>query len=256
MGRLAPVSTAVSKQTAPVSRPLPEWVQCIQTHYEQSKRQYQQIAPEEDTEMIHSVQARVAHLDQEVENLIDCCNNEKEVIEVEFDDVRRDCEIFAQQVETNGIIGTHVLEEHDQQIRILDFMLKEARTGIDAIQDQSQQIIAGATEEFGKIKNRIEGYEKEQTQLKIKQAALSMSYNMLQKRVTDLENLTKKSLPNFEDLRVITDRVNEISNQTTGLTEAVERAKLSITIPERQGRIQRVQQWQPEPKEEIEVFHQ
>jgi hypothetical protein len=48
--------------------------------------------------MIDSVQEQVTHLDQEVQNLIDCCNSMKEVIEVKFDDVRRDCEIFAQQV--------------------------------------------------------------------------------------------------------------------------------------------------------------
>jgi hypothetical protein len=40
-------------------------------------------------------------------------------------------------------------------------VLKEARMGIDAIQDQSQQIIARATEEFGKLKSRIKGCEKD-----------------------------------------------------------------------------------------------
>jgi hypothetical protein len=43
--------------------------------------------------------------------------------------------------------------------------------GIDAIQDQSQQIIAGAMEEFEKLKSRIDGCEKEQTQARIKQAS-------------------------------------------------------------------------------------
>src|SRR6202158_3176919 len=161
-GRLAPVSTAITKTTAPTSRPLPEWVQRIQAHYQQSRQQYLQIDKGEDTEMIDSVQARVSRLDQEVQNLINCCNSEKEEIEIEFDDVRKDCEIFAQQVETNRILGTQVLEGHDQQIRILDFVIKEARTGIDAIQEQSQQIIAGATEEFGKLKERIGACENEQ----------------------------------------------------------------------------------------------
>jgi hypothetical protein len=49
-------------------------------------------------------------------------------------------------------------------------VLKEARMGIDAIQDQLQQIIAGATEEFGTLKSRIDGGEKEQVQMKIKKA--------------------------------------------------------------------------------------
>ena len=143
--QLALYSTALAKSTTSVSRPLPEWVKRIQDHYQQSKRQYQETADQADTEMIDSVQARVSRLDQEVQHLINCCNSEKEVIEVEFDDVRRDCEIFAQQVETNRMLGTQILEGHDHQIQTLDFVLKKARMGIDAIQDQSQQIIAGAT---------------------------------------------------------------------------------------------------------------
>jgi chromosome segregation ATPase len=128
-------------------------------------------------------------------------------------------------VEINRILGTQMLEGHDHQIRILDFVLKDARIGIDAIQDQSQQIIAGATEEFASLKSRIESCEKEQTQQTVKQASLTISYNTLQRRITDLENHTKKNVPDFEDLQVISDRINKIADQITGLTEAVEKAK-------------------------------
>jgi transcription initiation factor TFIID subunit TAF12 len=182
--------------------------------------------------MIDSVQARVIRLDQEVLNLINCFNSEKEVIEVEFDDVRRDCEIFAQQVETNRILDTQLLEQNDQQIQTLDFILKEARMGINAIQDQLQQIIAGATEEFGNLKSRIEQCENEQIQMKVKQASLTLTYQVMQKRMTDLEAFVKNDVPNFEDLQITTGRVNEIADQTTGLTEAVAGAKVSITTPE------------------------
>jgi patatin-like phospholipase/acyl hydrolase len=133
-------------------------------------------------------------------NLINSCNSEKEVIEVEFNDVRRDCEIFAQQVETNRILRSQVIQGHDQQIQILDLALKEARTGIDAIQEQSQQIIAGATEEFGKIKARIESFEQKKTRKQIKQASLALTYNSLEKRMTDLVTFMKRGLPNFDDL--------------------------------------------------------
>jgi hypothetical protein len=86
--------------------------------------------------MIDCVQVRVTRLDQEVQNLINCCNSEKEVIEVEFNDIRRDYQIFAKQFETNRMLGTQLLEGHDQQIWTLDFVLKAARIAIDAIQDQ------------------------------------------------------------------------------------------------------------------------
>jgi hypothetical protein len=74
-----------------------------------------------------------------------------------------------------------MMEGHDHQIQTLDFIVKEARMGIDAIQDQSQQIIAGATEEFANLKSRIEGCENEQGRKKIKQASLTLTYNILQK---------------------------------------------------------------------------
>jgi hypothetical protein len=174
-------------------------VKRIQDHYPQSKRQYQDIADPGDAEMIDSMQAQATCLDQEVQNKINCCNGEKEVIEVEFDDVRRDCDIFTQQFETNRILETQILEGQDLQIRTLDIVLKEARMGIDVIQDQSQQIIAGATEEFEKLKSRIDGCGKEQVQIKITQASLTLTYNTLQKRVTNVEVFVKQGLPNYDD---------------------------------------------------------
>jgi hypothetical protein len=67
--------------------------------------------------------------------------------------------------------------------------------------------------------------------------------------MTDLETLVKRGLPNFDDLQMVTDRVNEIADQTTCLMEAVERAKFSNTTPERRGRVERVQQWQQRMEE-------
>jgi hypothetical protein len=95
MGQLAPYSTAIGKLTASASWPIPQLVQRIQDHYQKSRKQYQLILEREDMEMIDSVQARVAHLDQEVQDLIKCCNNETEAIEVEFDDVPHDSIIIA-----------------------------------------------------------------------------------------------------------------------------------------------------------------
>jgi hypothetical protein len=50
--------------------------------------------------MTDSIQARVARIDQELQHLVEYCNSGKGAIEEEFDDVRRDCQIFAQQVKT------------------------------------------------------------------------------------------------------------------------------------------------------------
>jgi hypothetical protein len=87
-------------------------------------------------------------------------------------------------------------------------VLKEARTGIDTIQDQSQQIIGGATEEFAKLKSRIKGCEYEQGQMKVKQASLTLTYNILQKRLMDLEEFVKRGLPNYDDLHGPNYRIN------------------------------------------------
>jgi hypothetical protein len=44
--------------------------------------------------------------------------------------------------------------------------------------------------------------------------------------MTDLEAFVKQGLPNYDDLRVITERINEIADQNTGLTEAGAVAKV------------------------------
>jgi hypothetical protein len=59
--------------------------------------------------------------------------------------------------------------------------------------------------------------------------------------MTDLETFVKRGLPNFDDLRMVTDRVNDIADQTSGLTEAVVGAKFSATTPECRGRVEGVQ---------------
>jgi hypothetical protein len=64
---------------------------------------------------------------------------------------------------------------------------------------------------------------------------LAISYNTLQKRLTDLENHAKNNIPVYEDLQIIMDRVNESADKTTGSTEAVAGAKLSATTPEHRG---------------------
>jgi hypothetical protein len=85
--------------------------------------------------------------------------------------------------------------------------------------------------------------------MKIKQASLTLKYNVLQKRITDLETYVKQSLPNFDYLQVITERVNEIADQTTGLTEAVAGAKFSNMTPIHPSCQQHVQKWQQRTQE-------
>jgi hypothetical protein len=112
-----------------------------------------------------------------------------------------------------------------------------------------QQIIAGVMEEFANLKARIENCEKEKGHVKVKQTSLTITYNVVQKRMSVLEQFVKRGLPNYDDLQVITQRINEIVDQTSGLTEAVARAKFSNTTTERRGRIQRIQQWQQKSDE-------
>jgi hypothetical protein len=66
--------------------------------------------------MIDNIKARVARINQEIQHLVQCCNSEKGTVEEEFDEVRRNCQIIAQQVETTRVLSTQVLEGHNQQI--------------------------------------------------------------------------------------------------------------------------------------------
>jgi hypothetical protein len=60
--------------------------------------------------------------------------------------------------------------------------------------------------------------------------------------MTDLEAFMKQGLPNYDDLWIITERINKIADQTTRLTEAVAAGKFSNITPGRTDTIERVQQ--------------
>jgi hypothetical protein len=62
--------------------------------------------------------------------------------------------------------------------------------------------------------------------------------------MTDLETYSKRSWPDYDDLRLLTERVNEIAYQTTSLTEAVAVAMFSDTTPVHPSCQHQIQQWQ------------
>jgi hypothetical protein len=68
-----------------------------------------------------------------------------------------DCKIFTQQVEATWVVRSPVLEGHEQQIQIIEFILKSAGTGIIAIQNHLQNIIAEHYASWINCQNRWHG---------------------------------------------------------------------------------------------------
>ena len=251
-GQLAPTSSGVAKSKQP-SRPLPEWARRLQEQYEQSKRQYlnsrEQSGPDEDTEMIDTVQVQVNRLDLEMQRLVEACNNEKEAIEEEFEDVRLGCQLFSQQVETEKALGRQILEGHEEQIQVLNAVLKETRTGMNNLQQQNDWVVKEATEEFGVLRGRVEWCESQLKALMVKFAAWGLTVKTQQEKITRIEKVIEEQVPSWQDFELLEAKFGQLKKEHTGLTSAFEKAKVSGSTPVHPDRREQIAQWQQRTEE-------
>jgi len=99
---LAPSSSRVEKPRSPVARPIPEWCLGYQIRIEDARKEYllikEQEEPQEalegqgEIEMLEPntdlVQEQLSELAQQIVHVIEACNEEKDVLEEEFDSVK------------------------------------------------------------------------------------------------------------------------------------------------------------------------
>jgi len=111
---LAPSSTRIEKPRSPALRPVPEWCLGYQRRIEAARREYllikEQAEPEEalegqgEIEMLEQntdlVQEQLLELAQQIVHVIEACNEEKDVLEEEFDSVRNGIMIMESRLQT------------------------------------------------------------------------------------------------------------------------------------------------------------
>jgi len=114
----------VGEPRSPAARPIPEWCLEYQRRIEATRRDYfllkDQEEPEEavegqgEVEMIEAntdiVQEQLSELAQQIVHVIEACNEEKDVLEGEFDSVRNGIRIMKSHLQTEEVrIDSEVL---------------------------------------------------------------------------------------------------------------------------------------------------
>jgi len=160
MGKaLAPSSSRIEKPRSPAARPIPEWCLNYQRRIEAARKDYlllkEQEQPEEEIEgqgeieMTEAntdlVQKQLSELAQQIIHVIKACNEQKDILDEDFDALRNGILIVQSRLQTEkGRIDSEV-KGVGSMMNFQQAGLEEHRSGIHILQDQDNQIIGEAT---------------------------------------------------------------------------------------------------------------
>jgi len=171
---LAPSGLRVEKPQSPVSKPIPEWCLEYQRRVEAARREYllikEQEEPEEalegqgDIEMLEPgtdlVQEQLSELAQQIVHVIAACNEEKDVLEEEFDSVKNGIVIMESRLQTEKVRIHSEISGVGTMAKYQEAMLQELCQGIHVLQSQDNQILPEATDLFSGIQKELEAQSK------------------------------------------------------------------------------------------------
>ena len=251
---LLPVSSRVEKPRSPAQRDIPVWVQGYQNRLEEARREYlllkNHAEPEEGQDVVMGeantdlVQDQLSELAQQVMHVIQACNEEKEIIEDDFESVKNNIRILETRIQTERQRIDSDVSGVSSQTEMQQVMLKELRFGIHILQSQDNQIVEEASQLFQGMKSEMEAMSKRITANSIQ---LLASQNKNKKIQEDLQGLTtavesvnkvmtkiKDSLKNIPLRQELRDHVLLMEEQNirfreanTGLTTAMDGFKVS-----------------------------
>ena len=194
------------------------------------------------------VQEQLSELVQQIVHVITACNEEKDVIEEEFDSVKNGIVIMESRLQTEKIRIDAEISGVGTMARFQEAMLQELRSGIHVLQSQDNQIVQEATDLFGGMRNEIEAQSKMRTgntlqllAVRGSTQAVQKGLSLLTKRVDELAKVTAaittslKQIPTKLELRQHASAMEEhkvqMTEVNTGLTTAMEECKFSQSTP-------------------------
>ena len=172
-----PSGSLVEMPRSPWAREIPSWVLDYQTRIEHTRLEYQQmrsIEALEDAELGQAelemqdassslVQKQLSELAQQVVHIIQACNEEKEVLEDEFESVKANIEILQTRINTNKHRVDRDVAGVGTQLQLQEAVLQELRSGINILQGQESQIVQEANDNFMTHKKEMEAMSKRVT---------------------------------------------------------------------------------------------
>jgi len=259
---LAASTSRVEKPRSPVARPVPEWCLEYQRRIEAARRDYllikEQAEPEEALEgqgvidMLEPntdlVQEELSELAQQIVHVIEACNEEKDILEEEFDSVRNGIVIMESRLQTEKIRIVSEISGVGTMARFQEAMLQELLSGIQVLQSQDNQIVQEATDLFGGMQREMEAQSKRISDNTLQLLAVRPStqsvqkgLSLLSKRVDEVVRTTAaittslKQIPTKLELQrhanAMEDHKKQLIEVNTGLTTTMEECKFSQSSP-------------------------
>jgi len=103
-----------------------------------------------------SVQEQLSELTQQVIHVIQACNEEKEVLEDEFDSVRNGIMIMESRIQPEKVRIDSEVSGVGSMMQLQQVVLQELRSGVQILQSQDNQIVSEATELLAGFRKELE----------------------------------------------------------------------------------------------------
>jgi hypothetical protein len=155
---LQPSSSRIEKPRSPAAKAIPEWCQEYQRTIEAAQRDYLLLEEPEEAKEAESgqskvemrepdndlVQKQLSELAQQVVHVIQACNEEKDILEDEFDKLKNGILILESQLQTEKVRIDAKVAGVGPMMQLQQAMVQELRSGICILQDQDNQIVGEA----------------------------------------------------------------------------------------------------------------
>jgi len=174
------------------------------------------------------VQKRLSELAQQIVHVIEACNEEKDVLEEEFDSVKNGIVIMESRLQTEKIRIDSEISGVGTMVRFQEALLQELRSGIHVLQSQDNQIVQEATDLFDGIQKELQAQSKRVSNNTLQLLAVKnpvqtvqKGLGMLTKRVDEVVRTTAaittslKQIPTKQELRQHASAMEEHKVQMT-----------------------------------------
>jgi len=194
------------------------------------------------------VQKQLSELAQQTVHVIQACNEEKDVLEEEFDSLKNGIIIMESRLQTEKVRIDSKVQGVGSMMQFQLAILEEIRSGIHVLQDQDNQIVGEATDLFVGIRQELEAQNKKIIDNGLQVFAVKTSVQAVQKTMEILSNRidevnkvlatimeSMKGIPSKRELRqhqVVTDEnLAQVEEINTELTTAMRQCKFSESTP-------------------------
>ena len=194
------------------------------------------------------MQKQLSELVQQIVHVILACNEEKDVLEEEFDSVKNGIIIMEGRLQTEKFRIDSRVQGVGSKRQFQQAMLEEICSGIHVLQEQDNQIVGEATDLFVGIRQELQAQHKNVIDhglqifaVKTLVHAVQKTLQILSKRIDEVNKVlatimgSMKNVPSERELRqhqvIMDEKLGQVEQINTGLTNVIDQYKFSKSTP-------------------------